>query len=89
MNCCKAETGRHKRVRQNVDSWRWHGSSQGGEKLEDTKEARNWKIEGQTRRITRKECQKVLDKFEMAGFMTQKGLWNLAGETVLQAKGRR
>ena len=44
------------------------------------KEARNWRIEGQKRRITRKECQGLLNKFDMEGFMAQKGLWDLAGE---------
>ena len=36
------------------------------------KEARNWKIEGQKRKITRKEYQRLLNKFEMDGFMAQK-----------------
>ena len=42
------------------------------------KEARNWKIEGQKKRIVRKEYQRFLNKFDMEGFMAQKGLWNLA-----------
>ena len=44
------------------------------------KEARNWRIEGQKIRITRKEYQRLLNKFEMVGFMAQKGLWNIAGK---------
>ena len=36
------------------------------------KEAKHWEIEGQERRITRKECQRLLNKFEMEGFMVQK-----------------
>ena len=36
------------------------------------KEATSWKIEGQRRRITRKEYQRLLNKFEMEGFMAQK-----------------
>ena len=32
------------------------------------KEARNWRIEGQKKRITRKECQRLLNKFEKEGF---------------------
>ena len=39
------------------------------------KEARNWRIEGQIRRITRKEYQRHLNKLEMEGFMAQQGLW--------------
>ena len=42
------------------------------------KEARHWNIEGQKRRTTRKEYQRLLNKFEMEGFMAHKGLWNLA-----------
>ena len=51
------------------------------------KEARNWKIEGQKRRITRKEHHGLLNNFEMEGFMAQKGLWNLARENLLQDRG--
>ena len=42
------------------------------------KEARNWKIEGQKTRITRKEYIILRNEFEMRGFMAQKGLWNVA-----------
>ena len=48
------------------------------------KEARNLKIEGQRRRITRKEYKWLLIKFEIEVFMAQKGLWNLARENILQ-----
>ena len=52
------------------------------------KEARNWRIEGRKRRITSKEYQRpLLNKFEMEGFMAQKGLWNLAGEKILRERG--
>ena len=52
------------------------------------KEARNWRIEGRKRRITRKEYQRLLlEKFEMEGFMAQKGLWNLAREKILRERG--
>ena len=36
------------------------------------KEARNCRIEGQKRRITSKEYQRLLNNFEMEGFMAQK-----------------
>ena len=51
------------------------------------KEANNWRIEGQNRRITRKEYQRLMNKFEMEGFMAQKGLWNLAREKNLRERG--
>ena len=44
------------------------------------KKARDWKIQGQKKRITRKECERLLNDFEMGGFKAQKGLWNLARE---------
>ena len=48
------------------------------------KEARNWKIEGQKRRTTRKEYRSLWNDFEMGGFMAQKGLWNVARKKMLQ-----
>ena len=51
------------------------------------KEAKSWIIEGQKRRITRKEYQRLVNKFEMEGFMAQKGLWNLVREKVLRESG--
>ena len=36
------------------------------------KEAGNWKIEGQKRRITSKDNQRLLNKFEMERFMAQR-----------------
>ena len=35
----------------------------------------------------RKKVSEVFQKFEMEGFMTQKGLWNIARENVLQDRG--
>ena len=35
------------------------------------------------KRITRKEYQRLLNKFEIEGFMAQKRLWNLAKKTQL------
>ena len=51
------------------------------------KEARNWRIEGQKRVITRKEYQRLLNKFDMEGFIAQKGLWNFAREKILRERG--
>ena len=42
------------------------------------KKARDWKIEGQKKRITRKEEKRLLNEFEMGGFRAQKGVWNFA-----------
>ena len=42
------------------------------------KEAKNWRIEGQKKRITRKEYQRLVNKFEVERFMAQIGLWNFA-----------
>ena len=79
MNCCK---------REQVGTKEYGRMSRRIQVLEDgrvpAKEARDWKIEGQKRRITRKEYQRLLNKFEMEGFMAQKGLWNLVREKVLQ-----
>ena len=51
------------------------------------KEARNSRIEGQKRRITRNEYQRLLNKSEMEVFMAQKGLWNLARGKILRERG--
>ena len=51
------------------------------------KEANTWETEGQKRRITRKEHQRLLKKLEMEGFMAQKRLWNLTRNKALQDRG--
>ena len=51
------------------------------------KETKNWRIEGEKKRITRKEYQRLLNNFEMEGLMAQKGLWNLAKEKTLKERG--
>ena len=50
------------------------------------KEARSCRIEGQKRKITCIEYQRLLNKFEMEGFMAQNGLWNLAREKSPEGK---
>ena len=67
MNCCRPEpmgTQEYGKLLKRIQV------------LEDgrvpAKEARSWRIEGQKRRITRKEYQRLLNKFEMEGFMAQK-----------------
>ena len=50
---------------------------------------KNWKTEGQKRRITRKEYQRLLSKTSSKWKVSwQKGLWNLAGEKLLQDRGK-
>ena len=51
------------------------------------KEVKNWRIEGEKKRITRKEFQRLLNNFEMEGSMAQKGLWNLAKEKTMKERG--
>ena len=51
------------------------------------KEAKNWRIEGEKKRITRKEYQWLLNSFELEGLMAQKGLWNLAKEKITKERG--
>ena len=52
-----------------------------------TKETKKWRIEGEKKRITREEFQRLLNKFEMEGLMAQKGLWNLAKEKIIKERG--
>ena len=82
MNCCKPETEEHQRIWQNAEensnSGRRQSPSQGGKKLEDrrTKEKNH-----------KKGYQMLVEKFEMEGFMAQKGVWNLDREKVLRERG--
>ena len=72
MNCCRPER---------VDTEEYGKMLKRIHTLEDgrvpAKEAtggsRNWRIEGQKKRITRKEYQRLVNKFEMEGFLVQKG----------------
>ena len=63
MNCCKPEpmgTQSYAKMLKRIQV------------LQDgdmpAKEARSWRIEGQNRRITRNEYQRLLNKIEMEGF---------------------
>ena len=51
------------------------------------KEAKNWRIEGEKKRITSKEYKMLLKIFEMEGLMAQKGMWNLAKEKSVKERG--
>ena len=67
MNCCKLEKvgteeyGKMVKRIQDLEEGRI-----------PTKEARNWKNEGQKRRITRKECRRLWNEFETGGCTAQK-----------------
>ena len=81
MNCCKPEqvgTKEYGKMLKRIQV------------LEDgrvpTKEARNWKLEGQKKRITRKKYQRLKKKVEMACFMAQRGLESRQRK-VLQGRG--
>ena len=82
MNCCKPEP---------MGIQEYGKMLKGIQVLEDgrvlAKEAGSWRVEGQKRRMTRKEYQRPLNKFEMEGFMVQQGLWNLAREETLGDRG--
>ena len=82
MNCCKPEqvgTNEYGKMLKRIQV------------LEDSRiparEARNWKIEGQKRRITRKGYKRLWNESETRGFMAQKGLWNL--DTAAPPKCKR
>ena len=69
MNCCKPEqvgTKEHGKMFKRIQV------------LEDgrvpAKKARDWKIAGPKKRITRKESQRLLNQFEMRGFMAQRSM---------------
>ena len=68
MNCCKREqvgTKEHDKMLKRIQV------PEGGRV--PAQKARNWKIERQKIRITRKEFQRLFNEFEMGGFMAQKG----------------
>ena len=80
----QAGASRHKRARQDV-------KTNSGPRKEDgripAKKARDRKIEGQQSRITWKEYKRLLNEFEIEGFIAQKGFWNLARQKRLQDRG--
>ena len=51
------------------------------------KNARGWNIEKQKRRVTDKEYKRVRGEFEVGGFMTQQGLWNIIEKRMLEDRG--
>ena len=51
------------------------------------KEAKNWRIDGEQQRITRKAFKRLLKFLEMEGLMAHKGLWNLPKEKIMKERG--
>ena len=51
------------------------------------KEAKNRKMDGEKKRITRKECKRLFNNFEMDGFLAQQGLWNLVKGKIMKERG--
>ena len=51
------------------------------------KNARGWTIEWQKSRVTRKECKRLREEFEVRRFTAQKGSWNIAKKSMLEDRG--
>ena len=83
MNCCRPEQMGTKEVGNMLKRI---------QTLEEgrvpAKEAKSWRIEGNKKRITRKEHQRQVKKFEIKDLIAHKGLWNLAKEKTLEGKRR-
>ena len=45
------------------------------------------KLKGKKERVTRKECKRLREEFEVGGFMAQKGLCNIATKRMLEDRG--
>ena len=76
VNCCRPEQ-RHQRIWQNDEK---NSNSRG-------RKRQMWRIEEEKKRITRKQYQRRLTKFEMEGLVAQKGLWNMAKEKTMKERG--
>ena len=76
VNCCRPEQSIMMKRIQTLEEGRV-----------PAKEAKNWRMEGEQKSITRKEFKMLLNNFEMEGSMAQKGLWNLAKDKILKERG--
>ena len=45
-----------------------------------------WKIEGSKRRVTRVECKRLREEFEVRGVVVQKESWNIATKRMLELR---
>ena len=88
LGVCEAKNGTkaNKLLHAGTDGHQriWHH----GEKTPNTRgresPSQYWRIDGEKKIITRKECRRLLNKFEMEGLMAQKGLWKLAKEKIVE-----
>ena len=75
-------TDGHQRIWKNAENnsnfRRRKSPSPGGTELEN---------KGRKQKITRKEYQRLVNKFEMEGLMAENGLWNLAKEKIMKERG--
>ena len=67
MNCCRSEKPDGKLLR---------GIFALEEGMVPDRNARGWRVEGENRRVSRKERRRGAS--EVGGFMAQEGLWNIA-----------
>ena len=80
VNCCRPEQMGTKEFGKMMEKQIFE------EERVPAKKTKNWGIEGEKKRITRKECQRLLNKFKMEGLMAPKGLWNLAKEKIMKER---
>ena len=82
INCCMPEPMGNKEFGKMV---------KGSQTLEEgrvpAKEAKNWIIEGEKKRITRLENRRLSNNFEMEGLMAQTGLWKMAKGKIIKERG--
>ena len=82
MNCCRPEQ---------MDTKEFGKMMKRVQILEEGRipatEATNWRVEGEKKRSTRKECERLLNNFEMEGLRAQQGLWNLAKVKIMKERG--
>ena len=82
--CCARKPGKmdtkelHEHVKTNLNTRRVTVSCQKCER---------WTIEGHKRRVTRKECKRLREEFEVGGVMAQNGLWNIVKKRMLRDRG--
>ena len=79
MNCCKPDpmgTHGYAKMLKRIQDWKMVACQQ-----------RSWRIEGQKKRITRIEYQRLLTSLKWKALWRKKGLWNLVGEKIMRERG--
>ena len=82
MNRCRPET---KDTNERVQMLTVILEPEGGEV--PGRNAEGWKVEGEQRSVTRKECKNLRDTCEDGGCMAQKALWNIDKKRMLEDRG--